>query len=92
MKVVKLKMLRNFLGEKGPIILYEGKIYFAFDGGDYWLVQRYLGDGFNWVVPKKPEEVTPTVYAEVVPTHTDQTRTDQYPQQCLGCSSCKPEK
>ena len=76
MKIIKLKMLRNFVDDSGSIILlHEGETYFAIDGGDYWLVQRFLGADFTKVVPKtvkKPHHET-VIYttAEIVPTHTD---------------------
>lgn len=71
MKVVKIKMLKNFFVD-GVSVLYEGRTYFAIDGGDYWVVQRYSDSGFFRVVPKRPTPPTPIpiVYAEVVPTHT----------------------
>ena len=89
MKIVKIKMLKNFRDDHCSIVLHEGETYFAIDGGDYWLVQRFLGADFTKVVPKvveispEPARLKTTITAEVVPTYT---YTDQSPQQCPGCS------
>ena len=88
MKIVEIKMLKDFPNVSDYVILHKSKTYFAIDGEDYWLVQRHLGDGFSWVVPKVVE-ITPksarlktTITAEVIPTYV---YTDQSPQQCPGC-------
>ena len=72
MKIVKIKMLRNFVDDHSTISLHKGSEYYAIDGGDYWLAQRYLDGGFVVVVPKKVVPTTYIIYAEVVPTHTDE--------------------
>ena len=94
MKIVQIKMLRSFRDDCGCTILWEGKTYFAIDGGDYWLVQRYPDTGFIRVVPKGPKRITPTPYAEVVPIHTDEEPPECLDQgsQCPGCYFCKPDE
>ena len=68
MKVVRIMMLQNFADGDQHIILHKGKTYFAIDGGDYWLVQRYSDSGFIRAVPKGSQK--PIEYAKVVPIHT----------------------
>lgn len=90
MKIVKIKMLQDFTDSEGRLTLLKGNEYFAIDGGDYWAAQRYFDSGFTRVIPKGIVASTYTIYAEVVPTHTDPP--DQAPSSCPGCHFCNPDR
>ena len=67
MNVVKIKMLRDFTDDHSTILLHKGNEYYAIDGGDYWIVQRWSDGMFIRVVPKHLQSpVIPEVYAEEV--------------------------
>lgn len=86
MKIVQIKMLKDFIDERNLTILYKDSTYFAIDGGDYWVVQRFVECMFYRVVPKDMR------YAlEVVPIHKDGESPDPgccpEPPDC-DCASC----
>ena len=69
MRIVRIEMLRDFEGDRWNISYHlheshdrkkyhfeKGRVYYAIDGGEYWLVQEADGYNFDIVICKKSKK------------------------------------